>query len=65
MQPKRNKLAYRFPSKPWETMGINILTLNNMNYICIVDYHSKSIDLRAYEPITLQKFKIVSSFTKV
>ena len=27
--------------RPWDEVGVYMFQLNNKNYICIVDYHSK------------------------
>ena len=27
--------------RPWEVLGADIFHLNNKNYLCIIDYHSK------------------------
>ena len=40
-QPKDKIVVHRIAVKPEETIGINIFTLNNMNYLCIIDYHIK------------------------
>ena len=40
MQPKNN-LAHEIPGKLRETIGTDIFTLNNKNYLHIVDYHDK------------------------
>ena len=33
--------AHKIPGKPWRTGGADIFTLNNINYFCIADCHSK------------------------
>ena len=39
---QRKKLIHHdIPGKPWEGIGVDIFTLNNKNYLCIVDYHGK------------------------
>ena len=41
IQP-REKIKHRdIPGKPWEVVGADMFILNNKNYLCIVDYHSK------------------------
>ena len=37
-QQEKN-FAHKVPGKPCETIGADILTLNNTNYLYIVDYH--------------------------
>ena len=27
--------------RPWDVIGIDMITFNNKHYLCIVDYHSK------------------------
>ena len=40
-QPKEQVIHQDIPDKPWEVVGVDMFTLNNKNYICIVDYDSK------------------------
>ena len=35
------KLADKIPNESWEKVGADFFTLNNINYLCIVTYHSK------------------------
>ena len=41
MQPKENIIHPEIPGKPWEVTEADVFTLQNNNYLCIVDYHSK------------------------
>ena len=34
-------IHHNIPGKPWEVIGVDMFTLNNKNYLFIVDYHSK------------------------
>ena len=42
-QTKLNEklIHHEIPGKPWEVVGVNMFSLHNRNYLCIVDYHSK------------------------
>ena len=40
-QPKEKIIHHDILLRPWEVLGVNIFQLNNKNYLCIVDYHSK------------------------
>ena len=39
-QPKE-KTTHEILLRPWEVLGADVFQLNNKNYLCIVDYHSK------------------------
>ena len=41
MQPKENIMAHEIPGTPWKVMGADIFTINNSNFLCAVEYHSK------------------------
>ena len=40
-QPKKKIIHHNTLLRPWEVLGADIFQLNNKNYLCIVDYHSK------------------------
>ena len=40
-QPKEKIIHHDIPLRPCEVLGVDIFHLNNKNYLCIVDYHSK------------------------
>ena len=40
-QPKDRSVHHDIPIRPRDMVGADMLTLNNKNYLCIVDYHSK------------------------
>ena len=47
----KEKNDHEIPAKAWEVIGTDMLTLNNTNYLCIVDYHSKfSVIKKTEEP---------------
>ena len=39
MQLKEKLICHNIPGKPWEVLGADMFTLNNENYLCILDYH--------------------------
>ena len=41
LQPKEKLIHHEISGKPWEVIGLDMLTLYNRNYLCFVDYHSK------------------------
>ena len=40
-QPRETIINHNIPGKLWEVIGADMFTLNNNNYLCIVDYCSK------------------------
>ena len=40
-QPRQKIIHHDIPLRPWEAIGADIFHLNNKNYLCIIDYHSK------------------------
>ena len=34
-------IHHDIPGKTWEVIGADMFTLNNKNYLCIVDSHNK------------------------
>ena len=42
-QPKDKVIHHDILAKPWEIIGADMFTLNNKHYLCIIDYHSKSL----------------------
>ena len=34
-------MAQKIPGKPWEIISTDVFILNNKNFLCIVDDHSK------------------------
>ena len=42
-KPSQNEkiINHEIPGKLWEVIGLDMFTLDNKNYLCIVDYHSK------------------------
>ena len=46
MQPKEKIIHHDILLKPWEVLGADIFLLNNKNYLCVVDYHSKFLVIK-------------------
>ena len=40
-QAKDRTIPYKMKGRPWESVVIDIFTINNKDYLCIVHYHSK------------------------
>ena len=40
-QPKAKMIHHDMSLRPWVVLGTDIFDLNNKNYLCTVDYHSK------------------------
>ena len=47
-------IHHNIPGKLWEVTGANMFTLNNNNYLCIVDYHSKFPIVKRAEDMTAE-----------
>ena len=45
-QPKEKNIHHDIPMRPWEVIGADVFQLNNNNYLCIVDYHSKFLVIK-------------------
>ena len=41
MQPKDKIIHHDIPVRPWNITGAYMFTLDNKQYLCIADYHSK------------------------
>ena len=41
IQPKDKMLHHDIPVRPWDIIVMDMFTLNNKYYLCVVDYHSK------------------------
>ena len=55
MQAKEKILHHDIPLRPWEVLGVDIFHFNNMNYICIIDYHSKFPVVKRLEGLSTEK----------
>ena len=40
-QPNDTIIPHGIPCKPWQIVGTEVFSINNSNFLCIVDYHSK------------------------
>ena len=54
MQPKKKIIHHEIPLQPWEVLGVDIFQLNNKNYLCIVDYHSKFPVIKRMEGLSAE-----------
>ena len=52
MQPKEKFIYHNIPGKPGEVIRVDIFTLDNKNYLCIVDYHGKFPVMKKTEDFT-------------
>ena len=41
MQPKNKIIHHDIPIRLWDVIGADMFTLDNKQYLCILDYHSK------------------------
>ena len=41
MQPKEKIIHHDIATRPWDVVGADTFHINNKNYLCIIDYHSK------------------------
>ena len=39
-------MSHGIPGRPWESVRAYIFSINNKNYLCIVDYHSKFLAIK-------------------
>ena len=46
------QIHHNITGKPWYIIGVDMFTLNNKNYLCIVDYHSKFPTVKKAEDIS-------------
>ena len=53
-QPKEKKIHHDIRLRPWEVLGADILHLNNKNYLCIVNYHSKFAVIKRMEGLSTE-----------
>ena len=40
--------------QPWDVIGADVFHLNNKNYLCIVDYHSKFLVIKRMEGLSAE-----------
>ena len=45
-QPKEKIIQHGILLRPWEVLGVDILQLNNKNYLCIIDYHTEFLIIK-------------------
>ena len=54
MWPKEKIIHHDIPLRPWEVLGAHIFQINNKNYLCIVDYHSKFLVIKRMEGLSAE-----------
>ena len=53
-QPKEKIIHCEILLRPWEVLGVDTFQLNNKNYLCIVDYHSKFPVIKRMEGLSAE-----------
>lgn len=43
-------LTSELPERPWQEVGVNLFTPNNSNYLLVVDYYSRFVDIAKLTP---------------
>lgn len=43
---KEDMIPHKIPQHPWEELGIDFMYLNGKDYLLVIDYHSKFIEVR-------------------
>ena len=51
-QPEEKPIHHDIPGKPREVIGMDMFTINNKNYLCIVDYHRKFTRVKKVEDMS-------------
>ena len=51
-QPKEKTIHHDILLRPWEVLGADVFQLNNKNYLCVVDYHSKFLVIKRIEGLS-------------
>ena len=54
-EPKEKIIHHNIPLRPWEVLGVDIFHLNNKNYLCIIDYHSKFPVIKSMEGLSAER----------
>ena len=54
MQPKEKIIHNDILLRPWEVLDANIFHLNNKNYLCLIDYHSKFPVIKRVEGLSTE-----------
>ena len=62
---RKKIIDHDIPIRPWDVIGADMFQLNNKNYLCIVDYHSKFQAVKKTEGLSadslISAFKVVFS----
>ena len=52
MQHREKTIHHDIPMRPWDVICADMFQLNNKNYICIVDYHSKFLVVKRMDGLS-------------
>ena len=47
-------IHHDIPVRPWDVISVDMFTLNNEHYLCIVDYHSKFPIIKKAEDLSTE-----------
>ena len=65
VRPKEKIIHHDIPVRPWDVVGTDMFHINNKNYLCIIDYHSKFLAVKKARGLSanclIATFKIVFS----
>ena len=53
-QPKEKTIHHDILLRPWEVLGADMFQLDNKNYLCVVDYHSKFAVIKRIEGLSAE-----------
>ena len=54
IQPKEKTIHHDIPLRPWKVLGADIFHINNENYLCVIDYHSKFPVIKRMEGLSTE-----------
>ena len=64
-QLKEKIIHHGIPLRPWEVLGVDVFHLNNKNYLCVIDYHSKFPVIKRMEGLSTESLiaaiKVISA----
>ena len=58
-QPKEKIICHYIQVRPWDVISADMFTLNNKQYLCIVDYHSKFLNIKKMEDLSADSLILV------
>ena len=53
-QPEEKTIQHDILLRPWEVLAVDVFQLNNKNYLCVVDYHSKFPIIKRMEGLSAE-----------